>query len=721
MIASFIITCLMSLAVSTDVQESAMSAKKIIPQNLLSGEVSPYLLQHADNPVHWYPWGEEAFDAAREQDKPIFLSIGYSTCHWCHVMAHESFEDVEVAALLNEHFISIKVDREERPDIDHVYMTVCQLMTGSGGWPLTLFLAPDQRPFYAATYIPRKNRYNRPGMMELLPRISHLWSTDRPGLMEAGNRAVEALVATLPSAGMSPDWSVLDRAAGQLAEQFDETNGGFGSGMKFPTPHQLTALLRHWRKSTSKSSLNMVTRTLDGMAAGGIHDHIGFGFHRYSTDPQWLVPHFEKMLYDQALLADAYLEAYQATGDERYATVVSRTMEYVLRNLTGESGAFLSAEDADSEGSEGRFYVWSYDELKSVLSREHLDLVERVFGASSAGNFRDPHDPDAPSTNVFFRRGAVPMIALELGLDEDALDLELEVIRQNLFSLREQRPHPHRDDKILTDWNGLMIGAMARAGRVLNDERLVSAARRAADFVLSHMHLPGNGLLHRYRNGKKGIAGQLDDYAFMANGLVELYQATASPGYLKAAVGLADRMVADFHDEEEGGFYLTATNADSPLMRAKELYDGAIPSGNSVAAEGLLKISRLTGAQGMEERVDDALRLFGPALLKGPTAHSRVLSVVDAVAGPFFELIIVADKESQALKKMVDAVRTPYLPNLVIHVITPENRTDLESIVPALREYRTLKGLPTAYVCQQFTCKAPVTDPSQMLEKMGAR
>ncbi|HJX13904.1 MAG TPA: thioredoxin domain-containing protein, partial [Dehalococcoidales bacterium] len=523
-------------------------------RNRLAREKSPYLLQHAANPVDWYPWGDEAFGKAARENKPVFLSIGYSTCHWCHVMAHESFEDPEVGRLLNEGFVAVKVDREERPDIDMLYMTVCQAMTGSGGWPLTILLTPDRRPFYAGTYIPRESRYGRLGLLELLPRIRELWTTRPNDLPDSAARITATLqraVALPPGAELGED--VLHRAWEELAPRFDTRYGGFGTAPKFPSPHNLTFLLRYGKRTGREEARDMVERTLRAMRRGGIHDHIGFGFHRYATDPTWLVPHFEKMLYDQALLATAYLEAYQATGREEYARTAREIFTYVRRDMTAPEGAFYTAEDADSEGVEGKFYVWTSAEIKQILAPGEADLFTRVFNIREEGNFADGAESGRTGHNIPHLTRPLEEISAELQIPLSKLEQKLEAIRRKLFTHREQRVRPHRDDKILTDWNGLMIAALALGARALGEPEYAAAARQAADFILNNLVGPDGRLLHRYRDGEAAIPAHLDDYAFLVHGLVELYEATFEVGYLERALALNRQLLEHFWDGGNGG------------------------------------------------------------------------------------------------------------------------------------------------------------------------
>ncbi len=558
--------------------------------NRLIKEKSPYLLQHAYNPVDWHGWNEEAFERARAENKPIFLSIGYSTCHWCHVMEKESFEDAEVAELMNEAFVSIKVDREERPDIDHVYMTVCQMMTGSGGWPLTIIMTPDKKPFFAATYIPKESRYGRAGMMELIPRIRDVWADRHKDVLDSAENMTTALQSIeKESSGELLDAGVLDKAYEELSQRFDKTYGGFSGAPKFPTPHNFFFMLRHWRRTDQPDALKMVEKTLQEIRWGGIFDQIGFGFHRYSTDREWLVPHFEKMLYDQAMLALAYLETYQATGNTFYSETAKEIFTYVLRDLRSPEGGFYSAEDADSEGVEGKFYVWTEQELREILPADEADLMVRAFHVEKTGNFREEASGKSLGANILYMGKPLSDIASDLKLPAERLKKKIDSARSKLFEVRERRVHPHKDDKILTDWNGLMIAALARGAQVLGDKTYSDAAEQALEFILKKMRQPDGRIRHRFRDGEAGIGAILDDYAFLVWGLMETYEATFDARCLETALELNTDMIRHFWDQKGGGLYFTADDAENLIVRKKEVYDGALPSGNAVAMLNLLR------------------------------------------------------------------------------------------------------------------------------------
>ncbi|HQA48726.1 MAG TPA: thioredoxin domain-containing protein, partial [Bacillota bacterium] len=552
--------------------------------NRLIHEKSPYLLQHAHNPVDWYPWGEEAFEKAKLEDKPIFLSIGYSTCHWCHVMERESFEDEEVAKVLNDYYVSIKVDREERPDIDSIYMSVCQAVTGQGGWPLTIIMTPDEKPFFAGTYFPKSGKYGYPGLVELLLRIKDAWDTERDRLVETGSNITEAIKNSPRRIdGEKLGQETAERALRGFRNSFDEVYGGFGGAPKFPTPHNLYFLLRYWKASGNGTALIMVEKTLESMYKGGLFDHIGFGFSRYSTDGKWLVPHFEKMLYDNALLAYAYTEAYQATGKDIYKDIARKIFTYVLRDMTSTGGGFYSAEDADSEGEEGKFYLWQPEEVKEAAGEEDGKLFCDWYGISPAGNFEGKSIPN--------------LIGRDLGIlyEDKALARRLDGVREKLFMYREKRIRPHRDDKILTSWNGLMIAALALGGRAFHSDEYIKAAEAAYGFIQRNLVRGDGRLLARYRDGESAFPAYLDDYAFLVWGLIELYRATFKTGYLKRALELNRDMLDLFWDEREGGLFLYGEDSEQLIMRPKEVYDGALPSGNSVALYNMLRLSRMTG------------------------------------------------------------------------------------------------------------------------------
>ncbi|MGH9325527.1 MAG: thioredoxin domain-containing protein [Terriglobia bacterium] len=690
--------------------------------NRLSREKSPYLLQHAYNPVDWYPWGDEAFEAARREDKPIFLSIGYSTCHWCHVMEHESFEDSEVAKLMNEVFISIKVDREERPDIDNVYMRVCQMVTGSGGWPLTIVMTPEKKPFFAGTYIPRGERFGRQGMLTLIPSIGEVWRTRREDVARSAEEIMQALQqASAAAAPGALSATTLEACFEELSSRFDGRFGGFGRAPKFPTPHTLLFLLRYAKRSGDASSLEMVEHTLSALRRGGIYDHVGFGFHRYSTDPEWLVPHFEKMLYDQAMLVMAFAEAFQSTRREAYAATVREVLAYVSRVLTDSEGGFYSAEDADSEGVEGKFYLWKEPEIRNLLGDEDAAFVIQSFGVQPGGNFPDPMGSGAGGENILHQAKMPAELARELDIAKEHWYQRWESARLRLFAEREKRVHPHKDDKILTDWNGLMIAAYAKAAQVLEEPRYTQAARRAADFILNRMKTSEGSLLHRYRESDVGVPGHLDDYAFMIWGLIELYEATFETEMLREALELNDYALLHFWDEANGGFFFTADNQESVLVRSKEIYDGAVPSGNSVTLFNLLRLARLTGRADLEEKADRLSAASGASISESPAAYALWMVALDFALGPSYEVVIAGNPQTGDTQAMLKALGNPFLPNKVT-LLRSDDATS-RGIKP-LAEFTQLmtstEGKATAYVCRNFQCALPTTDPQEMLRLLNA-
>jgi uncharacterized protein YyaL (SSP411 family) len=689
--------------------------------NRLVHENSPYLLQHAYNPVDWYPWRDETFAAAKREDKPIFLSIGYSTCHWCHVMERESFEDPDVAQLMNEAFVSVKVDREERPEIDNVYMKVCQMLTGSGGWPLTIIMTPDQRPFFAATYIPKEDNFGRMGMMSLIPRIGNFWKTRRDEVVKSSEEIVAALQRlSKPASEGALDESVLGTAFAELKERFDAQHGGFGGAPKFPTAHNLIFLLRYWKRHGSPEALEMVEKTLEAMRRGGIYDHVGFGFHRYSTDAHWLVPHFEKMLYDQALLTLACTEACQATNKTEYARTAREILAYVTRDMTSPEGGFYSAEDADSEGVEGKFYLWTEGEIRQLLGRDEADLVVRAFNVSAEGNFTEQGSGGPSGENILHQSDAADSPASRLGVSPEEFETQWQGAREKLFQSRERRVHPHKDDKVLADWNGLMIAAFARAAQVFREPQYAEMAGRAAEFVLTRMRSAGRSLLHSYRNGAASIDGNLDDYVFMAWALIELYEATFNLQYFETALDLVERGLRDFWDGERGGFYFTARSAQTVLVRSKEVYDGAVPSGNSVAMLVLLQLARMTGRTEFEDKAWQIARAFGRMVTESPIAYTQVLIGLDFAVGPSLEVVISGDPEADDTRAMIQAVRDQFIPNKVVLLRSDPLQADRLAALAAFTQSQTrLDGKATAYVCQNFRCNLPTTDVGQMLKELG--
>ncbi|MDH5680365.1 MAG: thioredoxin domain-containing protein [Spirochaetota bacterium] len=684
-------------------------------QNRLAQEKSPYLLQHKNNPVDWYPWGEEAFRRARELNRPVFLSIGYSTCHWCHVMEKESFEDSKVAEIMNQSFVSIKVDREERPDIDHIYMSVCQMITGHGGWPLTIILTPDKKPFFAGTYFPRDSGFGRPGMTQLLPQIANTWSAKQKDVLNSAEEITNHLKAInriIP--GEDLDESVFETAFQQFTSHYDTRYGGFGQRPKFPGPHNLIFLLRYYRRTGQLQALNMVEHTLKAMRRGGIYDHVGYGFHRYSTDESWFLPHFEKMLYDQAMLSISYLEAYQITSSEEYAQTAREVFDYVLRDMCSPEGAFYSAEDADSQGEEGLFYLWDWDELGSVLSDHEREIVSVVYGVWEAGNFREEATGRDTGLNILSHDPHVSWgeLAEKLGLEQEELDEKLKTINQKLFQKRETRVRPLRDDKILSDWNGLMIAALALAGRVLDDPRYIRAAVQAMDFILKHMKTSDGRLLHRHRNGESGIHGLLDDYAFIIYALIELYQTSFDAKYLEEALSLTDIMVTDFQDRENGGFFLTGESETELISRPMEIYDGAIPSANSMIKMNLIRLARITGNPDLEAKAGEITKRFAGSVRQNPPSYSHFLSGLDMMMSPSVEIVVRAETDSDDLRNAIGKIQRTYHPNMVIVLIIDNSVLNL---IPFAQSMIVKNGQPTFYVCQDHSCQEPVHDLDSVL------
>jgi uncharacterized protein YyaL (SSP411 family) len=681
-------------------------------------EKSPYLLQHASNPVDWYPWGEEAFKKAKKEDRPIFLSIGYSTCHWCHVMEHESFEDKGVAELLNEHLVAIKVDREERPDIDNVYMKICQMITGRGGWPLTIIMTPDKKPFFAGTYLPKKRRFNQIGLMELIPRIGELWKTQRRDLLASAEKIVLALgQQPFQPSGQSLDESVLNSAFQQLVQGFDAHYGGFSQAPKFPTPHNMSFLLRFWKRTGNDSALHMVEKTLQDMRWGGIFDHLGYGFHRYSTDSRWLLPHFEKMLYDQALLTIAYTEAYLATKNDLYRDAAEKIIAYVLRDMTSPDGSFYSAEDADSEGEEGKFYTWQWPELKKHFNTEDLTFISRMFNIEENGNFSEEVSGTKTGANILHLTRPVEEAAKNMEMNLNDLELKMEKLRIKLFMLREKRERPQRDDKILTDWNGLMIAALAMAARAFQRLDYLEAAENASDFIFNHMRQKDGQLFHRYREGESKIDAYADDFAFMIWGQIELYEASFKEKHLSRAIELNDTFIQHFWDEKNGGFFFTADTSETLFIRQKESYDGATPSSNSVAMLNLLRLSRMTGRTEFEEKAARIADCFSKSVAQFPSAYTQMLCAVDFALGPSYEVVIAGVLESEDTQDIIRTIHGAYVPNaVVLFVATDIDNPEIFRLSPFTSQQHIQKGHAMAFVCSNFTCRQPTAMPEQVLQ-----
>jgi len=705
--------------------------------NSLAACTSPYLLQHAENPVEWYPWGEEAFERARREQKPIFLSIGYSTCHWCHVMAHESFENPEIAGLMNEHFINVKVDREERPDVDRLYMAYVQGLTGSGGWPMSVWLTPELKPFYGGTYFPPDNRHGRAGFPSVLLQLDQLWRENREKIEQEATRSLAALQASIAtdasaSASASETASSLGRAAEYFQRTYDEEWGGFGSSPKFPRPSVLFFLLRQARSRPAASNpalLSTVIGTLDRMAAGGIHDHLGGGFHRYSVDRQWHVPHFEKMLYDQAQLAVAYLEAWQVTGEKRHEEIVRDILGYVNREMTSPEGGFYSAEDADShishasaERAEGAFFVWTKEEIEAALEPADAALFCEHFGMTATGNVDASSDPhgELVGKNVLMATHPVEEIALSRGIPEEEIRASLEASSKKLLKVRAERPRPHLDDKILCAWNGLMISAFARAGAALGEPTYLGASERAAEFVRSHLTDPTSGELRRsWRTGRVLEKGFAEDYAFLIQSLLDLYEATFSIAWLLWAVELQTIMDRLFWDDVLGGYFSSAEGDPHLLLRMKEEYDGAEPSANSIAALNLLRLSRMLGeGQTAEESAravmaDKAARIFALSArtLEGmPAAVPQLLVAISLSLSTGRQIVVAGTRGTTDTEALIGAARRGFHPDQVILLADgSEGQAWLSERVPALAGMQPIRGEAALYRCENFTCSAPLT------------
>jgi uncharacterized protein YyaL (SSP411 family) len=671
--------------------------------NQLIHEKSPYLLQHAHNPVDWHAWSKETFDLARKQNKPVFLSIGYATCHWCHVMEKESFEDEAVARHLNDTFISIKVDREERPDIDAVYMAVCQMLTGSGGWPLNLFLTPDKKPFFAATYIPKNNHAGRAGLIELCQQIGKLWTSQTHKV----NSSADSIAATLDraftfSAADEPGESLLDHAFELTWQGYDSKFGGFEGAPKFPTPHRLLFLLRCYHRTGDTKALKMVEKTLTAMRLGGIWDHVGHGFHRYSTDTEWLLPHFEKMLYDQALIAQACLETFQITKDDFYAQTADEIFTYVLRDMTSAEGAFFSAEDADSEGEEGKFYVWTVDEFRKVLGTEHSEVWEKILNLKPDGNFADEASGQKTGANILHLEKPIQQWSEKLNVNPEALSTQWDNIREKLFRYRKKRIHPLKDDKSL-------------GARILNNPEYSQAAEKSAQFILTKMRDGRGRMFHRFRDGELAVEAQAADYAFLIYGLLNLYQATFNLAYAEEAAALQEKMLQGFWDPDSGGFFSTAHESEALPVRPKELYDGAIPSANSVSLLNLLWLSRLTGDSKWDNHAHDLLRTFAGTVKAQPTAFTFFLLGVDFVLRPGQEVVIAADPDKTEAQEMLAALNLNFTPHKVALVKSDQNAERLSKFAGYTDGLQLVKGKATAHVCKGFACKEPTSDVQAMV------
>ena len=684
--------------------DKQMPAKPAVHKysNRLSEETSPYLLQHDHNPVDWYPWDDEAFEKAKNEDKPIFLSIGYSTCHWCHVMEHESFENEKVAEIMNELFVSIKVDREHRPDVDEIYMNAVIMMTGSGGWPLSVFLTPEGKPFYGGTYFPLRDAYGRPGFERVLLSVAEAWKNRRQELVGSAAKMTELLQIPTPptdNSNLSPE--IVNKVFVSFRNSFDAVNGGFGTAPKFPQPTNLSMLLRYWYRTADNKALEMVEKTLDAMANGGIYDHIGGGFHRYSTDAQWLVPHFEKMLYDQALLSKVYLEAYQITKKGRYTQIAREIFDYVLRDMTDPAGGFYSAEDADSEGKEGTFYLWDPEQIASILNKEEAQLFNTYYGVTKEGNFEE-------GKTILNTSTLIEQIERESRKDRVEIENILSAARAKIFQERAKRIRPYRDEKIITAWNGLMISSLAYGGAALREEKYIKAAKHSAEFLLGILRKNGR-FMRYYRNGQVVQKGFLDDYTFTTMALLDLYEATFDVKWLIEAKSLSNQMIELFADTEKGGFFLTSKDGEKLITRTKPGSDGAVPSGNSVAALALLKLGRLTMDEHFTEQGDKVIDAFSRQLERTPAYSSMMVMALDFRLGPTQEIIIAGKANSPDVKQMLKLIHSTFSPDAVVLLHEPDNADSaLYDIVPFINNQTAIDGKATTYVCEDYICKEPV-------------
>ncbi len=668
--------------------------------NQLAQETSPYLLQHAHNPVDWHPWGAEALGIARAHDRPIFLSIGYSACHWCHVMERESFENEDTAALMNTHFVNIKVDREERPDLDAIYMEAVQAMTGSGGWPMSVFLTPSGQPFYGGTYYPPQPRYGMPSFSQVLLAVSDAYKNRREDIDSQAQRLTDAIgrTASLSSGGDTLGSETLGEATGRLLQQFDQQHGGFGDQPKFPQPMTLEFAMSQYRRSGDPDVLRVAEHTLQQMAAGGIYDQIGGGFHRYSVDRIWLVPHFEKMLYDNAQLLRAYLHAWQINGRPEYRRAIDETVDYVLREMTAPEGGFYSAQDADSEGEEGKFFVWTAEEVEAVLGGEEADLLGRAYGVTPGGNFE--------GKTILNLKNTAAELAQQSGAPVESVVERLSESRRKLFNEREKRVKPGRDDKILTEWNGLMVHALTDVGVVLGRADALDAAAKAAAFILAQMSQENGFLFRSYKDGRARFNAYLEDYAAFARGLVALYEATFDLRWLAEAVRLTKIMQSQFADEVRGGFFQTGISHEQLVVRRKDFIDNAIPSGNSMAAELLVRLAKLTGNENYRAVATRIFQIMDAAMAQQPTGFGRMLTALDDLLSPSQEVAIVGALGDGRTEALLHETRRHYLPHTVLALKEP----DSENPLPLLEGRILVDGQPAAYVCENFSCKLPVTD-----------
>jgi uncharacterized protein len=682
--------------------------------NRLSGETSPYLLQHAANPVDWYPWGQEALEKARTENKPIFLSIGYSACHWCHVMEHESFENPKIAALMNEHFVNIKVDREERPDLDQIYMSAVMAITGHGGWPMSVFLTPDCKPFFGGTYFPPTDSRGMTGFPRVLEGVSIAWKERHDEITESASAMTEQLRAfgTIAKAAGPLDYKVLDQAARMLLRNFDPVHGGFGRAPKFPHPMDLRVLLRHHLRTQGDQALHVVRHTLEKMARGGIYDHLGGGFARYSTDERWLAPHFEKMLYDNALLSSVYLEAFQLTGDAGLGQVARETMDYLLGRMTGSHGAFHSTEDADSEGVEGKYYVWSLAEVTELLGAERAKTFCYVYDVTDDGNWEEHNILNLPRP--------IEQAAKLISRNQRELEAELASSRAILLAAREKRIPPAMDTKVLVSWNGLMIAALAEGGRVLADERYLRAAENAAGFILDKMRKEDGRLLHTFKDGQAKLDAYLDDYAGLIDGLTRLYEATGAPRWIEAALNLAAILIDEFADREQGGFYFTGRHHEVLITRQKDVHDNATPSGNGLAATALLRLGALTGRADLTAFGKQTLESIEAVLEREPAACGQSLIALDFLLGRVTEFAVIAGEDPIENRTVLEAIASSFRPHRVVAPATAKEVAALADTVGLLADRPARDRRTTTYICENFVCQAPVVGVEGLKSALAA-
>ena len=677
--------------------------------NSLINETSPYLLQHAHNPVNWYAWSDESFEKARKEDKPIFLSIGYSTCHWCHVMEHESFENEEVAKMMNETFVNIKVDREERPDIDNVYMTVCQMLTGSGGWPLTIIMTPDKKAFFAGTYFPPTSKYGRVGMLDLIPKIDSVWKNDREAILTNSEEIATALKnASSPTSAGKFDTSLFSMAYDEFLNIYDDQFGGFGQSPKFPTPHQLNFLLRYYKNTKKEKALEIVENTLFNMRIGGIYDQVGFGFHRYSTDRQWLLPHFEKMLYDQANLISAYTEAYQITKKDMYLNTALDVLKYVNRDLKSKDGAYYSAEDADSEGIEGKFYVWEQSEIEKILGKDS-DFFCNIFNIFSNGNYKEEAAGHGAGGNIPHLKSSFNDLQIEYGLSPKELNDKIDKLRKKVFDVREKRIHPFKDEKVLRDWNSLFISSIVKLSESISDKSILQNAIDCEKFINSKLIID-NELYHVYGKNGATIKGHIDDYAFYIQALIDLYQATFDINYIKKAIKFTDFTINNFYSKNDKAFYFTSKDAEELLVRKIEIYDGAVVSGNSVMILNLLKLNKITAKENYSDISADMIDYFANLSRKSPTSFTQYLIACDFAYNQSYEIVLVGNLESKEMQSALKKIRESFIPNKVMILKADKENTEIEKIAEYSKMMYSLNDKVTIYVCKNFTCENPTND-----------